>query len=52
MAAPQQLITYTATITSQYAGPITGSVTFTDKGKAIGAAPVLNNTASIAFSYT
>jgi hypothetical protein len=50
-AAPGQLVTYTATITSQYAGSVTGSVTFTDKGKPIGSAPVSSNTASIALSY-
>lgn len=50
-AAPGQVVTYTATITSQYAGPVTGSVTFTDKGKAIGSAPVASNTASITLSY-
>jgi hypothetical protein len=50
-AAPNQVVTYTATITSQYAGPVTGSVTFTDKGKNIGSAPVANDTASISLSY-
>jgi Bacterial Ig-like domain (group 3)/FG-GAP-like repeat len=50
-AAPDQVVTYTATITSQYAGGVTGSVTFTDKGKTIGSAPVANNAASISLSY-
>jgi hypothetical protein len=51
-AAPNQPVTYTATITSQYTGPVTGSVTFMEGAKTLGTVAVsAQQTATLTLSY-
>ena len=49
--APDQPVTYTATVTSQYGGAVTGSVTFED-GKDNTIVPVRHGIATVTQSYT
>jgi hypothetical protein len=47
-----QPITYTATVTSQYGGAATGSVTFTSNSQTLGTASLSGNTASLTTSFS
>ena len=51
-AAVGQTITYTATVTSQYLGVVTGSVTFKAGATALGSATLVNGQASINTSFS
>ena len=51
-AAPHQLVTYTATVMSQYGGELTGTVTFKDKGVLVGALTLANRQAAVSTRYS
>ena len=50
-AAPNQEVIYTATVTSQYGGTATGTVTFTDGTNTLGVVPLSSNQAAYSVSY-
>jgi hypothetical protein len=50
-ADPNQLVTYTATVTSEYPGPVTGTVTFQDGIKAIATGALSDRVATYTLSY-
>jgi hypothetical protein len=50
-ASPNQLITYTATVTRPGGGPVTGTVVFTDHGNDIGEVTLVNNRATLSRQY-
>jgi hypothetical protein len=50
-ASPNQLITYTATVTSPGGGPVTGTVVFTDHGNVIAEVNLANNQATFSRQY-
>jgi hypothetical protein len=45
-------VTYTATVTSQYSGAVTGTVTFQDAGSTIATVPLASNQAAYSTTYT
>jgi hypothetical protein len=47
-----EVVTYTATVTSQSGGSVTGTVTFQDGGATIATVPLANNQAVYSTSYT
>jgi len=47
----KQVVTYTATVTGQYGGATTGTVTFEDGGTALAVVTVTNNQAAYSTSY-
>jgi hypothetical protein len=51
-AAPNHSVTYTATVTSQYGGGVTGTVTFKDGNTPIGTVGLTANQAAYSTSYT
>jgi Bacterial Ig-like domain (group 3)/FG-GAP-like repeat len=51
-AHAKQIVTYTATVGSQYGGAATGSVTFQDNGAVLATVPVSGNQASTSTSYS
>ena len=44
-------MTYTATVTSEYAGPVTGTVTFQDRAKTVASVALSNQVATYNASY-
>ena len=50
-AVPGQQVTYTVTVTSQYEGPVRGSVYFDDARHFLGSVPLVNHQASFTTSY-
>ena len=51
-AAPGELVTYTAMVTSQYAGKVSGTVTFQDHGRTIANVPLEENQATYSLAYS
>ncbi len=50
-AAPHKMVTYTAAVTSQDGGAVTGSVTFQDGGSTIATVPLANQQAAYSTTY-
>ncbi len=50
-AALKKVVTYTAAVTAQNGGPLTGTVTFQDGGSTIATVPLANNQAAYSTTY-
>jgi len=50
-AAPGKVVTYTASVTSQEGGTVTGWVTFADKGSTVATLPLANDQAAYSTKY-
>ncbi len=50
-AAPNQVVAYTATVTSEGAGPVAGTITFQDGSKTIAVVRVVDKTAACSAQY-
>ena len=51
-AAPHKVVTYTASVTSQDGGAVTGTVTFRDGGSTLATVPLANNQAAYSTALT
>ncbi len=50
-ASPKKVVTYTATVTAENGGALTGSITFQDGGSTIATVPLTNNQAAYSTTY-